>query len=296
LEESESSAGEKAGHRAEFAGSSGASQALLAYAVAGVALAAVIASGVMFLSHYPSPAPMQAVEAQPDQTRQAPLRLVSPRAITAEEMRDGGLAAATEEPPAPPPPAAPGEPRLAKTEGLDTERVTDTADFPEPSVAQVGPAAEPPVEEQVGGSTAAQGLAQPKSRLVSTTLRSETMDSQAPPVAELALADSEESAEVLEPAPSEKTREPALEQLPNPGERQTSANANGQGTPVDDEALPPAPVAEPPAEVPGYSYPGSRRLYAPPMPPYPPPFPPYMRRNPGHAGGYYRMDTTASVD
>jgi hypothetical protein len=294
LEEAESSAGEKVGHRAEFAGSAGASQALLAYAVAGVALAAVIASGVMFLSHYPSPVPVQAVEAQPGQTPRAPLRLVSPRAITAEETRDGGLAQVTDERAEPLPPAASGEPHLATTEELNPEPVTATPDFPEPSVAEAGPAAEPPGEEQPAGSTAAEVLAQPESRLVSATLRSETLSSQPPPVEDLALADSEDSPEVLESAPSDPTREAPLDQLPNPAVGQTSVTAGGHEAQADEEALPPAPVAEPPS-APGYSYPGSRRLYAPPMPPYPP-FPPYMRRNPGNTSGYYRRDNTASAD
>lgn len=295
MEDSDTSAAEKVGQRAEIAGSNGGSQVLLAYAVAGVALAAVIVSGIMFISHYPAGEPVQAVDAQREELRRAPTRLVSPRAITAEETRGSRPEQAAEAQSTPRVPGGSKDVRVATIDALSNEPAGSEPKSPERITAEPGPIVPLPREERPLGAVAGEDSAQSASRLVSTTLRSETLGTQPPPEEDIALARSEEQPEIREQAPSEEVEDGHQEQpLPAPDQR-SSGKVESQAAQVDHELPPPAPLAQPPREGPGYPYPGTRRPYIPPMPPFPPP-PFYMPRGPGHAGGYYPMNAAASDD
>lgn len=301
MENSDTSAGEKVGHTAEFAGSNGGSQALLAYAVAGVALAAVIASGIMFISHYPSEASLQALDApregNPEDVRRAPLRLVSPRAITVEETRGVRPEQVSEAQSAPGTSGRSEDLHLAAEEALSTEPVPAEPELPERVTAEPDPISPLPREDRPLGPIAGENPAKSESgsRLESATLRSETLGTQLPAVEDVALARSDELLEIQENAPSQKGEDGPPEQPLPVADQRSSGEAEAQATQVDHELAPPAPLAQPPREGPVYSYPDLRRPYAPVMPPFPPP-PYYMPRGPGHTSGYYRANTAKSDD
>jgi hypothetical protein len=289
LEDTDTNAGEGTGRTADFRASAGTSQSLVAYAVAGVALVAVIASGVMFLSYYPTSTPSRLAQPGGLEPEQAPLRLVSPRAMTAEEMHSA------EQVP---------EPGVQTEVAPEAEREGGRATTPAARDLLADAEATTPTMEpgglEPGGGIEAEPVAAPArregtmqagsdSRLVSTTLVAETRAVHAAPVAGLEAARIEQHASLEQPAPGqagqkERQRGPVDIMAAERARDADPASLEPRSEPV--ESGPPEAV---------HRHPETQRLYPPPMVPYGPPHP-YLRHNFGPGVGYYRMNTAASDD
>jgi hypothetical protein len=259
--------------------------------VAGVGLAAVVASAVMFFSHYPASTPLHYSQGGQDEPAQAPVRLVSPRAMTAEEMRAG----ASESAPLAKQNAAVEPAPTALVADGDRELQSAPVDLP-PALAESPDFAEPGIDGPSTRPSPGDTADEPPfdAPVVSTTLVAETRSTEPAPVDELEVVRVEESLALQAPAPGldepDESEPTLIEVLAS-----TAAEAPSPGDsagPVKDE--PPAEASAPIARERSRPYPDARRRYLPPMPPYPP-APPYMRRSFG-PGGYYPMNTAANGD